>query len=54
MINLTPQPTKFLLHGGETLSALEGITSLYFDISFILLFVRTLLLALMDQILVEP
>ncbi|KAL7542441.1 hypothetical protein ACHAXR_011783 [Thalassiosira sp. AJA248-18] len=53
MINLTPQPTNFLLYGGAALAVLEGIASLYYGINFNLLVVCTLLLALMDQILVS-
>eukprot|EP00584_Thalassiosira_punctigera_P018150 CAMPEP_0172574486 /NCGR_PEP_ID=MMETSP1067-20121228/136726_1 /TAXON_ID=265564 ORGANISM="Thalassiosira punctigera, Strain Tpunct2005C2" /NCGR_SAMPLE_ID=MMETSP1067 /ASSEMBLY_ACC=CAM_ASM_000444 /LENGTH=572 /DNA_ID=CAMNT_0013367115 /DNA_START=55 /DNA_END=1774 /DNA_ORIENTATION=- len=53
MINLTPQPTNILLYGGAALALLEGVASLYFGVSFNLLVVITLLLALMDQILVS-
>ncbi|KAL9185406.1 hypothetical protein ACHAXT_003183 [Thalassiosira profunda] len=53
MINLTPRPTNFLLYGGAGLAFLEGIVSLYYGISFNLLVVCTILLALMDQILVS-
>ncbi|KAL7432067.1 hypothetical protein ACHAXH_002808 [Discostella pseudostelligera] len=53
MINLTPRPTNLLLYGGVALALLEGLASLYFDISFNLIVVCSILLALMDQILVS-
>jgi hypothetical protein len=53
MINLTPQPTNFLLYGGAMLAILEGVTSLYFHLNFNLLVGLTLILAAADQILVS-
>jgi hypothetical protein len=53
MINLTPQPTNFLLYGGAALAVLEGLLSLYFHINFNVLVGVTLLLAFADQILVS-
>jgi hypothetical protein len=53
MINLTPQPTNFLLYGGAVLAILEGLISLYFHLNFNLLVGLTLILALADQILVS-
>ena len=53
MINLTPKPTNLFLYGGIALALLEGIASLYFDISFNLIVVCSILLALLDQVLVS-
>ena len=53
MINLTPKPSNFFLYGGIGLAVLEGLASLYFDISFNLIVVCSILLALMDQIFVS-
>ncbi len=53
MINLTPKPTNLLLYGGIALALLEGIASLYFDISFNLIVVCSVLLAVLDQVLVS-
>ena len=53
MLNLTPQPTNFLLYGGAALAILEGIFSIYFQINFNVLVGFTLLFALADQILVS-
>ena len=53
MVALTPKPTNLLLYGGGALAVFEGLLSLYYGISFNLLVVCTLLLALMDQLLVS-
>eukprot|EP00956_Cyclotella_meneghiniana_P045392 scaffold366016_cov76-Cyclotella_meneghiniana.AAC.1 len=53
MINLTPQPTNFLLYGGVALAVLEGLLSLYFHVNFNLIVGITLLLAVSDQVLVS-
>ena len=53
MLNLTPQPTNFLLYGGAALAVLEGLVSIYFQINFNVLVGFTLLLALTDQVLVS-
>ena len=52
MVNLTPRSTNLLLYGGVALALLEGLASLYFDISFNLIVVCSILLAVLDQILV--